>query len=70
MFSWRPIHIFVLSALIVLSIIVSVMAMLIVHKFDRSDGFRDALVGISGATVFFALVGAILLIFMIQSKLL
>jgi len=56
---WK-ISIAFIIALHVTSLIVSVMSMMMVHRYDRSNAFKDVLLAGSGVTVFLAAVGAVL----------
>lgn len=41
------------------ALIVAIMSMLMVHRYDRSDLFKNVLLAFSGITVLFATVGGI-----------
>ena len=58
-----PSNWFVTTTIIVIAVhvvsLVAVMAMLMVHRYDRSDAFKDLLVGAAAASFFLSLLGAV-----------
>lgn len=54
--TFRLVRLVVSMGLILSALTTSVLAMLHVHSYDRSDAFKDSLLSLSGITVFFALV--------------
>ena len=57
--NWFVTTTIIVIAVHVVSLVVAVMAMLMVHRYDRSDAFKDLLVGAAAASFFLSLLGAV-----------